>query len=362
MDMRDSRPIRVMIVDDSAVVRRFLAEALRERGFDVIAAVQDPVFALEFLQKDRPDVIVLDVEMPRMDGLTFLRQLMGSHPIPVVMCSTLTEKGAEITMQALAAGAVSVIAKPTLGLKDFLQDDDNGLVPALRSAAQARLKRSGVRPAEAIELPSLPALAPAQAPPTPFGTTQKIVVMGLSTGGVQSIEQVLPRLPRDAPGIVIVQHMPERFTASLATRLNGLCAVEVREAKNGDRVLPGTALIAPGGRHTRLKRNGAWYGVEVFDGPVVNHHRPSVDVLFRSAAQCAGRNAIGILMTGMGDDGARGLRDMHQSGAWTIAQDEASCVVFGMPKEAIKLGAASEVLPLQQIAPRLLQLGRPRDA
>ncbi len=368
MNTSAQRPTRVMIVDDSAVVRRFLGDMLRARGFDVIAAVQDPLFALEFLKKDQPDVIVLDVEMPRMDGLTFLRQLMASNPLPVVMCSTLTEKGGEITMAALAAGAVNVITKPTLGLKDFLQSDENGLVQALRSAARANMRNAGalarvpvaVRPRSALVAAASPASAPIGAG-SMFGTTHKVVMMGLSTGGVQAIEQVLPKLPRNAPGIVIVQHMPEKFTASLADRLNTLCAIEVREARHGDRVITGQALIAPGGKHTKLVRSGAQFTVEVFDGPVVNHHRPSVDVLFRSAAQCAGKNAVGIIMTGMGDDGARGMRDMHDAGAWTIAQDEASCVVYGMPKEAVRMGGVSETVPLQSIADRLLRCAAATD-
>ncbi len=370
MNNTPQRPTRVMIVDDSAVVRRFLSDMLRARGFDVIAAVQDPLFALDFLKKDQPDVIVLDVEMPRMDGLTFLRQLMSANPLPVVMCSTLTEKGGEITMAALAAGAVNVITKPTLGLKDFLQSDENGLVQALRSAARANMRHAGALAARGPVVPA-PRLAPVAAASASvgvngpggsmFGTTHKVVMMGLSTGGVQAIEQVLPRLPRNSPGIVIVQHMPEKFTASLADRLNTLCAIEVREARNGDRVIPGQALIAPGGKHTKLVRSGAQFTVEVFDGPVVNHHRPSVDVLFRSAAQCAGKNAVGIIMTGMGDDGARGMRDMHEAGAWTIAQDEASCVVYGMPKEAVRMGGVSETVPLQSIADRLLRSAAATD-
>ena len=368
------RPIRVMIVDDSAVVRKFLAETLRSRGFDVIATAQDPLFALEFLKKDRPDVIVLDVEMPRMDGLTFLRQLMQTNPIPVVMCSTLTEKGGELTMAALSAGAVNVVTKPTLGLKDFLQGDEGGLVQALRSAARANMRNvtrppiTAPSPASTAGTSANPQRAnPFANGPSPggggnmFGTTHKIIVMGLSTGGVQAIEGVLPLLPRNAPGIVIVQHMPEKFTASLADRLNKICAIEVREAKDGDRVIPGLALIAPGGCHTKLMRSGAQFTVQVFDGPVVNHHRPSVDVLFRSAAQCAGKNAVGVIMTGMGDDGARGMRDLHETGAHTIAQDENTCVVFGMPKEAIKLGGVKETLPLNQIAARMLKAAAATD-
>jgi len=379
------KPIRVMIVDDSAVVRKFLAETLRAKGFDVIATAQDPLFALEFLKKDHPDVIVLDVEMPRMDGLTFLRQLMQTNPIPVVMCSTLTEKGGELTMAALSAGAVTVVTKPTLGLKDFLQGDEGGLVQALRSAARANMRNVSRTPVAPPVVGTTTAAAPseptalqranpfasasttgashsgANASGNMFGTTHKVIVMGLSTGGVQAIEAVLPLLPRNAPGIVIVQHMPEKFTASLASRLNSICNIEVREAKDGDRVIPGLALIAPGGRHTKLMRSGAQFTVQVFDGPVVNHHRPSVDVLFRSAAQCAGRNAVGVIMTGMGDDGARGMRDLHEAGAHTIAQDENTCVVFGMPKEAIRLGGAKEVLPLTSIAARMLKAAAAAD-
>ncbi len=345
--------IRVMLVDDSAVVRRVLAEVLREHGFEVIAAVQDPLFALEVLKKETPDVIVLDVEMPRMDGLSFLRQLMATHPIPVVMCSTLTTQGAETTMAALAMGAAGVITKPTQGLKEFLLREDNGLLQAIRSASRCNMRN--MRAADRTAKP----VAPVVTARTPFATTQKIVVVGLSTGGVQAIERVLPLLPSDAPGIVIVQHMPAKFTATLAKRLDSLCAIEVREARHGDRVLPGLALIAPGGLHTKLVRSGAQYAVEVFEGPAVNHHRPSVDVLFRSTATVAGKNAVAVIMTGMGDDGARGMSEMHRAGAHTIAQDEASCVVFGMPKEAIKLGGVDEVVPLSSIAERLLRCATP---
>jgi len=345
--------IRVMLVDDSAVVRRVLAEVLREHGFEVIAAVQDPLFALEVLKKDTPDVIVLDVEMPRMDGLSFLRQLMATHPIPVVMCSTLTTQGAETTMAALSMGAAGVIAKPTQGLKEFLLREDNGLIQAIRSASRCNMRnmRSADRTAKPV--------AQAVMTRAPFSTTQKIVVLGLSTGGVQAIERVLPLLPSDAPGMVIVQHMPAKFTATLAKRLDTLCAMEVREARHGDRVLPGVALIAPGGFHTKLVRSGTQYAIEVFEGPAVNHHRPSVDVLFRSTATVAGKNAVGVIMTGMGDDGARGMNELHRAGAHTIAQDEASCVVFGMPKEAIKLGGIDEVVPLSSIAERILRSAAP---
>jgi two-component system chemotaxis response regulator CheB len=347
------KKIKVLLVDDSAVVRQVLQSILdQEPDIQVIGAASDPIFALEKLSKEWPDVIVLDVEMPRMDGITFLKKIMIEHPTPVVICSSLTEKGAETTMQALAAGAVDIITKPQIGLKNFLLESSSELVRAVRAAAQANVRRlrtvaTGPLPVAAklnadVILSAADSHAMAQ-------TTERIVAIGTSTGGTQALEAVLTALPRVSPGIVIVQHMPEKFTASFAERLNGLCQIEVREAKNNDRVIPGLALIAPGGRHMLLKRSGAYYHVEVIDGPVVNRHRPSVDVLFRSVAKFAGKNATGIIMTGMGDDGARGLKEMLDAGAATVAQDEASCVVFGMPKEAIKLGAAKRVLPLDQM-------------
>lgn len=343
--------IRAFVVDDSAVVRKHLTETLSSAGIEVIGSAADPLFAWPKMQADWPDVLVLDVEMPRMDGIEFLRRVMREHPLPVVMCSTLTERGCETTMQALAAGAVGFVTKPKIGLRDFLQDRGNGLVDAVKAAARANLRPlvsaavERARPAQPIQLP------PRADNPTALSeTSHRIVAIGLSTGGVQAIEVVLRKLDRTAPGIVIVQHMPEKFTASLASRLNSLCDMEVLEASDGDRVLPGRVLIAPGGRHTTVRRSGAQYMVEVKDGPLVNHHRPSVDVLMRSVASAAGRNAIGIVMTGMGDDGARGLRDLHDTGAYTAVQDEQSCVVFGMPAEALKLGAADEVVPLDDMS------------
>ncbi len=338
--------IKAMIVDDSAVVRKHLAELLTAGGIEVIATAADPLFAWPKLRSNPPDVLVLDVEMPRMDGISFLKKLMAEHPLPVVMCSTLTEAGCETTLQALSAGAVGFVTKPKLGLKNFLEDRSNGLVDAVKAAARANLRAVHRRP--------LAAPTVLTAPTAMAETTDRVIALGLSTGGVQSLEHVLTQLPRTLPGIVIVQHMPEKFTAALASRLNSMCALEVAEARHGDRVISGRVMIAPGGRHMRMKRSGAQYVVDVTDGPLINHHRPSVDVLFKSVAQCAGRNAIGVIMTGMGDDGARGLRDMHDAGAITAAQDEASCVVFGMPKEAIRLGGAEEVLPLQDIARWLL--------
>jgi two-component system chemotaxis response regulator CheB len=350
--------IKAFLIDDSAVVRKFLCDTLTAGGIEVCGSAADPLFAWPKMESDWPDVVVLDVEMPRMDGISFLKKIMAERPTPVVMCSTLTEKGCETTLQALAAGAVSFVTKPKMGLKTFLEDKSNGLVEAVRSASRANLRAfAGIAGKSAAQSRPLTAGA-ASAASSPSGamveTTDRVVAIGISTGGVQSIEVVLKGLGRTAPGIVMVQHMPEKFTASFAARLNTVCDLEVLEAKNGDRVINGRVLIAPGGKHMRLKRSGAQYVVEVFDAPLVNHHRPSVDVLFRSVASCAGRNAIGLIMTGMGDDGARGLRDMHGAGAHTAAQDEASCVVFGMPQEAIKLGAADDVVALDSIAAWLM--------
>ncbi len=345
--------IKVMIVDDSAVVRQVLTSVLNGApGVTVTGTAPDPVFALEKMKQDWPDVIVLDVEMPRMDGVTFLRKIMAERPTPVVICSTLTEQGAETTMQALAAGAAGIVTKPRIGLKTFLQEASNDIIHAVRAASRANPARLNRRPLAQIQ----PQAAPApQAGRALQRTTDRVVAIGTSTGGTQALEAVLTHLPAMSPGIVVVQHMPEKFTALFAQRLDNLCAMSVREAQDGDRVMPGRVLIAPGGRHMQLKRSGAQYHVEVRDGPVVNRHRPSVDVLFRSVAEAAGQNALGIIMTGMGDDGARGLLQMRQAGAQTVAEDEASCVVFGMPKEAIRLGAAAEVMPLDHIPQRILR-------
>ncbi|CAA9341308.1 MAG: Chemotaxis response regulator protein-glutamate methylesterase CheB [uncultured Lysobacter sp.] len=338
-----ARPTKVFLVDDSAVVRQVLHALLdSEPDLQVIGSASDPIFAMQKMASDWPDVIVLDIEMPRMDGLTFLRKLMAERPTPVVICSSLAGSGTQTAMQALAAGAVEIITKPTMGVKGFLQESAEQLRAAVRAAAHSRPRASNTSHA------AVPA-----APTAMAKTTERIIAIGASTGGTQAIEHVLVALPRVCPGIVIVQHMPAQFTASLAQRLNALCRIEVREACDGDRVLPGLALIAPGGRHMQLCRSGAFYKVQVLDGPPVNRHRPSVDVLFRSVARFAGRNATGVILTGMGDDGARGLREMVDAGAETIAQDEATCVVFGMPKEAIRLGAARSVLPLGRISAAL---------
>lgn len=367
--------IKVMVVDDSAVVRQVVSDILASAsGITVIGAASDPIYARDKMNRDWPDVIVLDVEMPRMDGISFLRQLMSERPTPVIILSTLTTQGSATAVEALRAGAVQVLAKPSLGVRQQLQDEASDLVGAVRAAARARvsLLRPGMlaSPAgssslssaaeTALNRPKLTADA-VIAPPSGSAmvqTTERIVLIGTSTGGTQALEAVLTRLSRTCPPIAIVQHMPEAFTASFARRLNELSDIEVREAAHGDRMGPGRALIAPGGKHLMIKRSGAQYLVDVVDGPLVSRHRPSVDVLFRSGAKFAGRNAVGIIMTGMGDDGARGLKEMHDAGARTYAQDEESCVVFGMPKEAIKLGAADEVVSLARSPAIIEQIGR----
>jgi two-component system chemotaxis response regulator CheB len=349
--------IKVIVVDDSAVVRQVVGGLLTEDPrIRLIAAVADPLLAIERMKVEWPDVIVLDVEMPRMDGITFLRRIMAERPTPVIICSTLTEKGAQTTLQALAAGAFTVITKPKLGLKQFLTDSAREMISAVTAAACAnprRLVAPSVVPAVTAKLSADVVLA-AGAGHAMVQTTDRVVAIGTSTGGTQALETVLTSLPRVSPGIVVVQHMPEKFTASFAARLDGLCQISVAEAKSGDRVVPGRALIAPGGRHMLLRRSGAQYHVDVVDGPLVNRHRPSVDVLFRSVARCAGANALGIIMTGMGDDGATGLLEMRSSGARTVAQDEATCVVYGMPKEAVLRGAADRIVPLQSIGQEIM--------
>ena len=346
--------IKVYVVDDSAVVRQTLLHLLQgDPDIQLIGSAPNPLIAGPAIQKNRPDVLLLDIEMPGMDGLTFLRQIMDSSPIPTVICSTLTTDGSKAALEALAAGAVAVVAKPRLGLKQFLEESRLELVRALKSAAQSR-PRAAARP-----LTSGPARA---ARPVIAGlhalSVNKPVAIGSSTGGTQALEAVLTELPADGPGIAIVQHMPERFTAMYASRLDGICAMNIREAQSGDRIERGVALIAPGGKHMKVRKQGGQYYAEVLAGPPVNRHCPSVDVLFKSMAECAGPDALGIIMTGMGDDGARGLLAMHQTGARTLAQDEASCVVFGMPREAIKLGAADDILPLDRMAGEILKFDR----
>ena len=347
--------IRVFVIDDSALVRQFMSEVIQSQP-DLLfsGCATDPVAALPKLQQEWPDVIVLDVEMPRMDGITFLKQLMATHPIPVVICSSLTESGAALTLEALSAGAVAVFAKAKLGVRQHLESIAGELLAAIREASCAKAHRISAPSPAAFKLSD----NSAHQVKTLTHTTDRVVAIGTSTGGTLALEQVLTALPASAPAMVIVQHMPEKFTAAFAERLNSLSAVEVREARQGDRVQDGVALIAPGGLHLQLARSGAHYYVDVVDAPPVNRHRPSVDVLFRSAAKAAGPNALGVIMTGMGDDGARGLLAMREAGARTLAQDEASCVVFGMPKEAIKLGAAENIYSLSQIPGQILNFAK----
>lgn len=357
--------IKVMIVDDSALVRQVVSQALEKvPGIEVIATAADPVFAIDKMQRLWPDVLIVDIEMPRMDGISFLRKIMAERPTPVIICSSLAEQGAQATFDAMAAGAVTIITKPKAGVKSFLEDASNDIVQAVRAAARANMQAlSRLKRSAAVNLENRPKLTadvilPPGLPTAMAKTTDQLIAIGTSTGGTQALEAVLTRLPATCLGIVIVQHMPEKFTAMFAERLNSICEIEVREARDGDRVMPGRALIAPGGRHMMLKRSGAQYVVEVVDGPLVNRHKPSVDVLFRSVAKFAGANALGIIMTGMGDDGARGMKEMHDAGAQTIAQDEASCVVFGMPKEAIKLGGVKTITALDNIPAAMMAYTR----
>jgi two-component system chemotaxis response regulator CheB len=355
--MTRHRTIRVLIVDDSAFVRQSLKEILEsDPEIEVVAVAGDPYVAVERIKAQLPDVITLDVEMPRMDGLTFLDRLMSQHPIPVVICSTLTAAGSDAALTALAKGAVDVITKPKLGTKEFFEESRVRICDAVKSASHARLGKS--RAADSYQIvPKLTADAILAKPSSTamIQTTDRVVAVGASTGGTEALREFLQSMPLDAPGIVIVQHMPAEFTARFAERLEGMCRITVREAADGDSVIRGQALIAPGNRHMLLKRSGARYFVEIRDGPLVSRHRPSVDVLFRSAARYAGKNVVGVIMTGMGDDGAKGMLELHEAGAHTIAQDEATSVVFGMPAEAIKLCAVDQVLPLGRIAPEIVR-------
>ncbi|MBO9537106.1 chemotaxis response regulator protein-glutamate methylesterase [Herbaspirillum sp.] len=388
--------IKVMVVDDSSVVRQLMQELLGATSdIQVVATASDPIFAMRKMRQEWPDVIVLDIEMPRMDGITFLKQIMALRPTPVIICSTRTDSSAQVTMEALAAGAVSIISKPALGVRDFLHDAFDDLANAIRAAALARLGQHAAPHAQPV--PAAPASAPVpqaevrqpKAPPREmlhqqglFGGSQKysadvvldapggrdafhpetarIVAIGASTGGPQALELVLGGLSQHCPGVVVVQHMPERFTYSFAERLHKISQVDVKEAAHLDMVVPGRVLIAPGGMHLVVKRDGVQYYVEVINGPLVSRHKPSVDVLFRSVAKAAGSNAVGIIMTGMGDDGARGLKEMADCGANTYAQDERSSVVFGMPKEAIQLGGVQDVISLENISAVIEQYG-PRE-
>ncbi len=352
-----NKKIRVIVVDDSALVRSLLAEIINhQHDMECIGTAHDPLIAREMIREMNPDVITLDVEMPRMDGIDFLGRLMRLRPMPVVMVSTLTERGAEVTLKALELGAVDFVAKPRVGLASGLQELAGQIVDKIRVAAVAHVHRMQ-RPA------STPAkVGPASSSPAPVSSstllgrvsTEKLIFIGASTGGTEAIKEILVQLPADCPAIVITQHMPPGFTTSFAARLNGLCQITVKEAVHGERILPGHAYIAPGGKQFSVSRSGANYVAVVDDGPPVNRHKPSVEVLFKSAAAVVGRNAFGIMLTGMGADGASAMREMRDAGSYNYVQDEASCIVFGMPREAIARGAADEVLPLNQIAPALI--------
>ncbi len=349
-----SKRIKVLVVDDSPVVRQAMTAVLgSDPEIEVIGAAGDPYEAVALMRECAPDVITLDIEMPRMDGVTFLQKIMAQHPIPVVVCSSYTTAGSDVTARVFQHGAVDIITKPRLGTEAFLAEARIVICDAVKAAARVRPDRLGQRMAVRPKLTADAVLT--KTPDQPRVATERVVMIGASTGGTEAVGLVLEALPSECPGIVVVQHMPEGFTRSFAENLDTFCRLKVKEAEDGDQVVPGLALIAPGGRHTLIKRQGHKYLVEVRDGPLVSRHRPSVDVLFRSAARCAGANATGVILTGMGDDGATGLKEMKEAGAFTIAQDEESSVVFGMPKEAIKLGAADRVLSLDQIASALLR-------
>ncbi|MBF0174900.1 MAG: chemotaxis response regulator protein-glutamate methylesterase [Magnetococcales bacterium] len=368
-----NKKINVLIVDDSAVVRQTLAKILEsDPDIHVVGMAQDPFVAAERIKSLVPDVITLDVEMPRMDGITFLQKIMTQHPIPVVMCSTLTTKGSETALKAMEYGAVEIITKPKMGTKDFLEESRIRICDAVKAAALSNVRHiirspramAGTTAANrgttngkvAPKLTADAILPPPTKSQAMSQTTEKVIIVGASTGGTEALRVFLESMPVNAPGIVIVQHMPENFTKAFANRLDGLCRISVKEAENNDSVVRGRALIAPGSKHALLKRSGARYFVEIKDGPLVSRHRPSVDVLFRSAARYAGANAVGVIMTGMGDDGARGMKEMKDAGAYNLAQDEKSCVVFGMPKEAIKHGGVDHILPLEKLAPEVIRI------
>ena len=353
------RKIRVLIVDDSAIVRQTLSQIIAsDSHLEVMGTANDPFFAAKKIADQVPDVITLDVEMPRMDGLTFLKKIMSQHPIPVVIISSLTTSGTETGLRALELGAVEIITKPQMSAKTFIEESRIRICDAIKAAAKAQVRRRSVLPPQPDVEPKhtadvvIPHTTHSQ---SMIKTTDHVVCVGASTGGTEALTCFLQSLPLDSPGVVIVQHMPEKFTTSFSNRLNEICRITVKEAENGDSVIRGRALIAPGNYHMLLKRSGAKYYVEIKGGPLVNRHRPSVDVLFRSCARYAGANAMGVIMTGMGNDGAQGLLEMKQAGAFTIAQDEKSCIVFGMPKEAIKLGAVDKILDLKDIASHVIR-------
>ena len=349
--------IKVLIVDDSAVVRQTLADILSsDPDIEIIATASDPFVAASRIQEQIPDVITLDIEMPRMDGITFLQKIMSQHPIPVVICSSLSEKGSASGLKAMELGAVDIITKPKMGTKQFFEESRIYICDVVKAAALVNIRKYVSRKIEVEPKLSADVIIAKNTSKAMLQTTEKVVVVGASTGGTEALRTFLEAFPLDSPGIVIVQHMPENFTTAFANRLNSICRLTVKEAEDGDTVIRGRALIAPGNHHLLLKRSGARYYVEVKDGPLVSRHRPSVDVLFRSAARYAGKNSVGVIMTGMGDDGAKGMLELKEAGAYTIAQDKNTCVVFGMPQEAIKLGAADKILPLQNIAGSVLNI------
>jgi len=349
--------IKVLIVDDSAIVRQTLADILSsDPHIEVIATASDPFVAAERIQEEIPDVITLDIEMPKMDGITFLQKIMSQHPIPVVICSSLSERGSASGLKAMELGAVDIITKPKMGTKQFFEESRIHICDVVKAAALVNIRKYVSRKIEVEPKLSADVIIAKNTSKAMLQTTEKVVVVGASTGGTEALRTFLEAFPLDSPGIVIVQHMPENFTTAFANRLNSICRLTVKEAEDGDTVIRGRALIAPGNHHLLLKRSGARYYVEVKDGPLVSRHRPSVDVLFRSAARYAGRNSVGVIMTGMGDDGAKGMLELKEAGAYTIAQDKNTCVVFGMPQEAIKIGAAIKVLPLQNIAGNVLNI------
>jgi len=349
--------IKVLIVDDSAIVRQTLADILSsDPAIEVIATASDPFVAASRIQEEIPDVITLDIEMPKMDGITFLQKIMSQHPIPVVICSSLSERGSASGLKAMELGAVDIITKPKMGTKQFFEESKIHICDVVKAAAMVNIRKYISHKIEVEPKLSADVIIAKNTSKAMLQTTEKVVVVGASTGGTEALRTFLEAFPLDSPGIVIVQHMPENFTTAFANRLNSICRLTVKEAEDGDTVIRGRALIAPGNHHLLLKRSGARYYVEVKDGPLVSRHRPSVDVLFRSAARYAGRNSVGVIMTGMGDDGAKGMLELKEAGAYTIAQDKNTCVVFGMPQEAIKIGAAIKVLPLQNIAGNVLNI------
>jgi len=354
--------INVIIIDDSAVVRQVISHILNDSTeISVYAVANDPIFAYTKMQKQWPDVIILDIEMPRMDGITFLKKIMAERPTPVIICSSLAEKGAELSLKALAAGAFDIITKPQMGLKGFLEGVAKDIKNVVKAAAKTKVYKKAIETntKKDIQLEKISEQQYVVNNDTDLAaialTTDRVVAIGSSTGGTIALEKILTKLPRTSPGIVVVQHMPEKFTKAFADRLNSLCELDIFEASSGDRIIPGRVLIAPGGKHLQVKRSGGQYIVIVSEGPAVNRHCPSVDVLFKSLAKSAKQNSTGIILTGMGNDGAQGLLAMKQSGSKTIAQNESSSVVFGMPKEAIKLGAADRVVDLSDIAALVIQ-------